>query len=715
MKLKPRQGWMAAALLVTSLWSGTPAFASSIGKEIKIDVGQPEIAKTGYDISADYAVWMVEGENTITLYDLDSNSETKIGNKNSSKTSPRVDGNYVVWIDSRDGGADVYMYDISKQKETRLTDGSAKVTQLEIAGKNVVWDEQSNGASDIYLYNITSGESEQISTSGKASNPSVGDTYVAWQDRRNGNEDIFYYDIKAGQEQEAVTTRGDQVNPSVYGDQIVFEDQSDSYSQISVYTVSKDKTKKLTNGSEDKTSPHLYKDTYVFVDDGHATYGDVAKTTTKDIASFIYEKMPPRVYGDYVLYAKADNDKKLRLNLYDLDDKATVPLGGVAGEPSQPDGHDRYVVYVSEGNKTTSVILYDVENNTSKAITKSGADPIRPLVSNHYVVWYDESEDALFSYDIKKGTTKQVTDEGDGEEPDKKLYEVDGDTLLWVNTKGRPEIMLTDLAKNKSKEVSTLRKDPLSVDIHGDYATWVLEQGSKKASVYLYDIEDDDETEIRKNVQVESAKLGDDFVVWSEYTDTTKPSWDLYYYDIDREKTTSMLRYTDRDQINPQVSRNMVLYEDNRLSPKQKDFIYELYDAEDGSYSDYSFSDKAEVEQPRIGGNRLVWIDTRVKDPYVYTLAFAQPADDDDSDEPTPDPDPEPGSYKEYPILDLMTDGTLSDKMEEAGFDNFVMVFFANTNKEETLSLTQAFEDMDRLVDLFDRADLSEIHIRIYK
>jgi beta propeller repeat protein len=146
-----RRGWLAAALLVTSLWSGTPAFAYSIGEEVKIDVSQPEISKAGFDISSDYAVWMVEGENTITLYDLDKNTETDIGDKNSTKTNPYVDGNYVVWIDSRDGGSDVYMYDIAKKKETRITDGSAEVSSLEIAGKNIVWADKREGGSDIYL------------------------------------------------------------------------------------------------------------------------------------------------------------------------------------------------------------------------------------------------------------------------------------------------------------------------------------------------------------------------------------------------------------------------------------------------------------------------------------------------------------------------------------------------------------------------------------
>lgn len=56
MKRKPMQGLLAAALLVTSLWTGTPAFANSIGQEIKIDVSQPEVSKDGFDISKEYAI-----------------------------------------------------------------------------------------------------------------------------------------------------------------------------------------------------------------------------------------------------------------------------------------------------------------------------------------------------------------------------------------------------------------------------------------------------------------------------------------------------------------------------------------------------------------------------------------------------------------------------------------------------------------------------------
>ncbi|MFS0558618.1 hypothetical protein [Brevibacillus sp. 179-C9.3 HS] len=626
MKRKPMQGMLAAALLVTSLWSGTPVYASSIGEEEKIDGSQPSISSAGYDIAKKYAVWMVEGENAITLYNLDKGTQIEIGDKKSEKTNPKVDGNYVVWIDSRDGGSDIYLYDIEKEKESRLTSGSASVEGLEIADKRVVWTD--NG--DVYLHDISTGDTEIVSASGKASNPVVSNGYVAWEDDRDGNDDIYYYDIKAKQEKAAVTDKGDQGRPSIFSNQIVYEHKSsgDLYS----YSISNGRTKRLTDDSNEQSHVHLYQEDYVYDDDGDLRYRELGKTSSKKIASNLYGETGPKIYGDYILFAKKDSKKKLQLHLYDLDEKELVPIGSSGGKPKDPSGHDRYIAYVTESKKNDTIVLYDVDTNKSKVISNPEHDASRPVVSSHYVVWYVEREDALFSYDIRKGVQKQITDEDDDQKPSEKLYEIDGERLLWVNVDGRPEVIITDLSTGKHTEVTTVRNEPLSVDLYKNYATWVVEEGSKSASIVLYDIEEDDETEIRDNVKVEKAEIGDNFVVWSEDTGNSKTGWDLNYYNIDRQRVNPLLRYTDGDQKNPQASRNMILFEDNRLSSKGKEFYFELYDFEEDSYTDIEWDDDAEMENARIGGNRVVWVDDRDKDPYIYTLAF-EPGDEDDKDE----------------------------------------------------------------------------------
>ncbi|WP_103107734.1 outer membrane protein assembly factor BamB family protein [Brevibacillus reuszeri] len=708
MKRKPIQGWLASAVLVTSLWGGTPAFAESIGEEVKLNQSQPEISQAGFDIAEDYAVWINDGENTVTLYDLGKNTETKIGNKNSTKTSPRVDGDYVVWIDEDSA---VTLYDISKGKETSISNTSGTILDVEIDDNHVVWSNKSGKGTDIYLYDIDSGEEEKVTTSGKAIRPTVSENYIAWEDSRDGNADIYYYDIDTQEETAAVTLRGNQLRPSVYSDTILYENEAGESTQIYEYDITTGKNKKITDGSADKSYVHIYKDKYVYVEDGDLRSAELGKSSARQIDSFIFKGNPPRTYGNYVLYAKRNSDKVLQLNLYDIKEKESVSLGSVVGEPSQPDGSDRYVVYLSESRRDDAVVLYDTKNKTSQIISKTNASPNHPVVSNRYVVWYDYSKKALISYDIQRGKETQITDTDEKQEPSDEIYKIDGSRLLWMNEGRRPELVITDLKTGTHESVATVKGEPLSIDIYGDYAAWVIEQSSRKATVTLYDINRGRGTDIVKNVQVEDAALGDNFVVWSEYKNN---SWDLFSYNISRERTTELLRYTDRDQMNPQASRNMVFFKDNRLSPNAKDFYYELFDAEDGSFVDLSWSSKAEVTEPRIGGNRIVWIDTRDKAPAVYTMAISSPQDDDD-DNGGPGPEPEPGDYKQYVLVDLMADGTYKEKMKSTTPDKFVFVFFANTKDQVKLSVEDAIDDLDRFIDLLTSDDLEDILIRIYE
>lgn len=714
MKRKPIQGLLAAVMLVGTLWGGTPALASSVGTEVKINSGQPAVSKTGFDISNNYAVWIAEGEKAVTLYDLKKGTETKIGDKKSDKKNPKVDGNYVVWTDSRNGDSDVYLYDISKDKEKRITTKSTAGSDVEISGKYIVWTDSRHNGTDIYLYDINTDEETRVSTSGKASKPSVSPDYVAWEDRRNGNSDIFYYDIAEETEYEADVSSGQQVNPVIDSDVILYE--SPRGEQLYKFSIDSGRAKKVTSDSSSKTTPHLYEDTYIFASNNSLMLGDIDKSSTERIATRIYSKLQPRIYGDLVLFARTDSEGKVRLSLYDLDDEEEVEIGGIAGEPSSPDGSDRYVVYLSTSKRTSTVVLYDVEKGSSTAITDEDADPIRPLVSDRYAVWYDKTSKALMAYDIRKGKVKKVTDKS--VKPSREYYELDGNNLLWVNEERRNELMLTNLSTDEEEDITRLGKDPLSLDIYGDYITWVLEDSRDKATVYLYDRDINRETKIVSGVQVEKASIGDNFVVWSEYTTGRDASWDLFYYDIKRGKINPVTRWNNGDQLDPQASRSMVLYYDNRLSPKPKDFYYELYDIDKDSFSKHYWKDDAKMDMPRIGGNRVVWIDERDGDPYVYTMAFASAREDEDDDDDDGDDDNggiDHGDYVEYPFLAALEGDVFFDILDQFDYDQIAFVVFPGTKKEKSVSFLEALDDADLLFDLLDEADMSDIYVRAYK
>lgn len=713
MKKRRIQGWLAAVMLVTTLWGGTPAFAYTIGKEEKITAGEPVVARKGFDIAKDYAVWIAEGDKQITLYDLDDAAAEKIGSSKSEKTSPRVDGSYVVWIDSRHGGSDVYLYDVKKGTEKRLSSSSTVLSGLEISGDYVVWADRRDGGSDIYLYDLSTNKEVRVSNSGKANNPTVSSTgYVAWDDERNGNLDIFVYNINTKKETAAVTSSGSQRKPTLYQNQVVYEHNSND--QLYLYSITSDRIKKLTTGQ----LPHLYRDQFVYLNSGRLMLGDVDEDKVTRLASSVFDRddMAPRIFGDFVLYAKKDKDDKLRLHMYDLDEEEDVAIGDGAGEPRDPDASDLYIVYLSKVKSKTSVVLHEIETGLSRVISDSNHRPERPLVSNSYVVWYDKREDGLMAYNIRKRTLTKVTSKSD--EPSDKLYELDGKNLLWVNSGRKEELILTDLSTGKNTSIVKLSEEPFSIDLYESYLIWVAEESRNTGTIYLYDIKKGKDYEVRRRVQVEKAALGDNLIVWSENTGDSKSGWDLYYYDIKRDRVETFKRLSAGDQIEPQLSRGMLLFRDNSKSKNQRDYYYELYEADNDRFSDSIWDEDAEMKSARIGGNRVVWIDERDRDPFVYTLAFAKARVDEDEDE---DEDEDNGGieyddYIDYPLEKALYDNDLFfDLLNRYDMEDIYFVVYPGTSDEERLSLVDALDDDDRFLDFLFSADLDDFFVRVYK
>ena len=174
----------------------------------------------------------------IYMYNISTGIQTQIPT-NGSASSPAIYDNKIVWVD--DGSnriaidkhnnsisrPDVYMYDLSTRKETRIsTSGRASIPT--IYGDRIVWMDSRNsdfiGTGDVYMYNLSTEKESRISYSGHSS-PSLaiyGDRIV-WQDYRNGKEDIYMYNLST-QKETQITTSGSAYSPDIYGDRIVYRD-----------------------------------------------------------------------------------------------------------------------------------------------------------------------------------------------------------------------------------------------------------------------------------------------------------------------------------------------------------------------------------------------------------------------------------------------------------------------------------------------------------
>jgi beta propeller repeat protein len=241
-------------------------------------------------IYEDAVVWQDyrNGNPEIYMYNLSTQSETRITNNASHQTYPAIFGDKIVWQDNRnsynftnkDGKVekrshwDIYMYDLSQQKEIRITMDIHDQVNPAIYGDRIVWQDKRNGNQwDIYMYDIpTKTETRITSNPHEQMNPAIHGDRIVWQDKRNGNQwDIYTYNIAGGnesQESQITTNPSDQVYPSISGNRIVWEDRRQGSSHIFVYDLSTRTETQMTTGDNKQIRPLINGDHVIWYSEG---------------------------------------------------------------------------------------------------------------------------------------------------------------------------------------------------------------------------------------------------------------------------------------------------------------------------------------------------------------------------------------------------------------------------------------------------------------
>jgi beta propeller repeat protein len=179
------------------------------------------------DVYGNNVVWQ-EGDSStvINVYDLSTNESTQVTGNESSRYSPVIYGDKIVFLDGNTGSSNMYMYNISTHEVTQITASNSVLDKPAMCNDTVVWADERKGANkyaDIYMYDLSTKNETQISTSGSAYFPAVYGSRIVWQDERNGKHDIYMYDLSTKNETQ-ISTSGLAYSPDIYGDKIVWED-----------------------------------------------------------------------------------------------------------------------------------------------------------------------------------------------------------------------------------------------------------------------------------------------------------------------------------------------------------------------------------------------------------------------------------------------------------------------------------------------------------
>lgn len=114
-----------------------------------------------------------------------------------------VDGDIIVWEDSRNAGdnsyleCDIYGYSIRNNREFPICTAAGRQFQPDIHGCYVSWTDESGEVSRVFAKNLNTKETFIVSAGNEASRaPKVGTHHIALVSGKNGREQVMVYYLK---------------------------------------------------------------------------------------------------------------------------------------------------------------------------------------------------------------------------------------------------------------------------------------------------------------------------------------------------------------------------------------------------------------------------------------------------------------------------------------------------------------------------------------
>lgn len=306
-----------------------------------------------------------------------SGAPVQVTTDRSDQIAPAIGGDRIVWVDGRDGGADIYLYDIVGATETRITNGTAVALWPDISGNRIVWQDNRSGAPDIWLYDTATGNETRITDApGGQVVPAIDGDTVVWLDNRAGVAGGIYamnLTTRAVVRVSSGPVQGNPliVSPDVSGGTIVWADESGG--NYTVFAV------------RDAAEP-------------------VALANDTALQGF------PAVASDRVVWSEIrDGSASLVVHNLTTGEEERV-WGRPPGMAVYPDIAGDLVVWQNAtGQDTDDIYLLDLAAGKTLQVTDDDALQLLPRVSGSRVVWMDNRSGDWDIYLFTAGNATQYT------------------------------------------------------------------------------------------------------------------------------------------------------------------------------------------------------------------------------------------------------------------------------------------------------------------
>jgi len=306
-----------------------------------------------------------------------SGAPVQVTTDRSDQIAPAIGGDRIVWVDGRDGGADIYLYDIVGATETRITNGTAVALWPDISGNRIVWQDNRSGAPDIWLYDTATGNETRITDApGGQVVPAIDGDTVVWLDNRAGVAGGIYamnLTTRAVVRVSSGPVQGNPliVSPDVSGGTIVWADESGgNYTVFAVRDAAEPVA--LANDTALQGFPAVASDRVVWSEIRNGSASLVVHNLTTGEEERVWGRPPgmavyPDIAGDLVVWQNAT------------------------------------------GQDTDDIYLLDLAAGKTLQVTDDDALQLLPRVSGSRVVWMDNRSGDWDIYLFTAGNATQYT------------------------------------------------------------------------------------------------------------------------------------------------------------------------------------------------------------------------------------------------------------------------------------------------------------------
>jgi TolB protein len=334
-----------------------------------LDPANPDIINTTI-INGAVTFEFLEGPNSVLtgffIQGEPLKNEKAICTSEYGQSMPSIYEHIIIWIDYRNGNADIYGFDLDSNTEFPICTDIGKQSSISISENTLVYIDSDKY---IYGYDLKSKNTFPICVSSSQKSGAVIDgNIVVWMDYRSGNWDIWAYDLINKIEFPICTNSADQRGPAVSGNFVVWADyRSDANGDIYAFDLDTKTEYPICTANNGQYSPAISGNIVVWTDcrnsslTGIDIYGyDLSSKTEFPICMALSEQSSPSISGSLVVWQDLRSWSSTKCDIYAIDilTKDEFPVCTSPGDQGAPVIYGNYVVWEDQRNSTSSSDIY---------------------------------------------------------------------------------------------------------------------------------------------------------------------------------------------------------------------------------------------------------------------------------------------------------------------------------------------------------------------